>query len=174
MGNWIIKFLGTAILIHGLLIWTGPEIVMRKLDRDLEEAKIFVSECGERWVDGIFYINPSCLSNKQSARKPNPDFLYFLIPYDLSNGDLFVSTPVPLNDRYWSIHAHNRNTDAFYRITNTEIHSFRTAIARRERGIDPKDPFSDFWLYCFSLETIFQNTVAVPYNNYRDLPLAVP
>ena len=29
MGNWIIKFLGTAILIHGLLIWTGPEIVMR-------------------------------------------------------------------------------------------------------------------------------------------------
>jgi len=41
MGNWIIKFLGTAILIHGLLIWTGPEIVMRKLDRDLEAAKIF-------------------------------------------------------------------------------------------------------------------------------------
>ena len=74
MGNWIIKFLGTAILIHGLLIWTGPEIVMRKLDRDLEAAKIFESECGERWVDGIFYINPSCLSNKQSARKPNPDF----------------------------------------------------------------------------------------------------
>tara|TARA_B110001454_G_scaffold36310_1_gene35831 strand:- start:196 stop:735 length:540 start_codon:yes stop_codon:yes gene_type:complete len=125
MGNWIIKFLGTAILIHGLLIWIGPEIVMRKLDRDLEAAKIFESECGERWVDGIFYINPSCLSNKQSARKPNPDFLYFLIPYDLSNGDLFVSTSVPPNDRYWSIHAHNRNTDAFYRITNTEINGER-------------------------------------------------
>ena len=70
-------------------------------------------------------LNPSSLSNKQSARKPNPDFLYFLIPYDLSNGDLFVSTPVPPNDRYWSIHAHNRNTDAFYRITNTEINGER-------------------------------------------------
>ncbi len=32
-----------------------------------------------------------------------------------------VSMPVPSNDRYWSIHAHNRNTDAFYKITNTQI-----------------------------------------------------
>ena len=48
------KHSSSAILIHGLLIWTGPEIVMRKLDRDLEAAKIFESECGERWVDGIF------------------------------------------------------------------------------------------------------------------------
>jgi uncharacterized membrane protein len=32
---------------------------------------------------------------------------------------------VPPNDRYWSIHAHNRNTDAFYRITNTEINGER-------------------------------------------------
>ena len=42
-------------------------------------------------------------------------------PYDLSKGNLQISTPVPSNDRYWSIHAHNRNTDAFYKITNTEI-----------------------------------------------------
>ena len=121
MGKWITKLLGTAILTHGFLIWIGPEIVMRKLDRDLEAAKTYVEECGERWKNGVFYINPSCLSNKSSARKPNPDFLYYLIPYDLSNGDLYVSTPVPSDDRYWSIHAHNRNTDAFYRISNTEI-----------------------------------------------------
>jgi uncharacterized membrane protein len=125
MANWILKFLGTTLLTHGLLIWAGPEIVMRKLDSDLEAAKVFSSECGERWVDGVFYINPSCLSNKQSARKPNPDFLYFFIPYDLSQGDLFVSTPVPPDDRYWSIHTHNRNTDAFYKISNTEIEGDR-------------------------------------------------
>lgn len=125
MGNWMIKFLGTAIVVHGLLIWAGPEIVMRKLDKDLEAAKLFESECGERWVDGIVYANPICMSETQSARKPNPDFLYFLIPYDLSKGDLYVSTPVPPNDRYWSIHAHNRNTDAFYRISNTEIETDR-------------------------------------------------
>ena len=86
MGKWITKLLGTAILTHGFLIWIGPEIVMRKLDRDLEAAKMYVEECGERWKNGVFYINPSCLSNKSSARKPNPDFLYYLIPYDFEFG----------------------------------------------------------------------------------------
>ncbi|MBT3676985.1 MAG: DUF1254 domain-containing protein [Candidatus Marinimicrobia bacterium] len=92
-------------------MWVGLEIVVRKLDRDLEAAKTYVEECGERWKNGVFYINPSCLSNKFFAHKPNPDFLYYLIPYDLSNGDLYISTPVPSDDRYWLIHAHNRNTD---------------------------------------------------------------
>ncbi|MBC8346473.1 MAG: DUF1254 domain-containing protein [Candidatus Marinimicrobia bacterium] len=125
MGKWILKLFGAAISTHVLLISIGPEIVMRKLDRDIEASKTYIERCGDRWVDGIVYTNPDCMSNKQSARKPNPDFLYFLIPYNLSNGDLYVSTPVPPDDRYWSIHAHNRNTDAFYRITNTEINNDR-------------------------------------------------
>ena len=125
MKNCLYKVLISTVMTHAFLVWIGPEIVMRKLDRDLESAKIFRSECGERWVDGIVYTNPICMSETQSARKPNPDFLYYLIPYDLSKGDLYVSTPVPPDDRYWSIHAHNRNTDAYYRISNTEIESGR-------------------------------------------------
>jgi len=125
MTKCIAKVVISAIIIHALLLWVGPEIVMRKLDSDLEAAKTFVEECGERWVDGVVYTNPVCMTETASARKPNPDFLYFIIPYDLSNGDLYVSTPVPENERYWSIHAHNRNTDAYYRITNTEIESDR-------------------------------------------------
>ncbi len=125
MTKFIAKVVISAIMIHALLLWVGPEIVMRKLDSDLEAAKTFVEECGERWVDGVVYANPICMNETASSRKPNPDFLYFLIPYDLKNGDLFVSTPVPENNRYWSIHAHNRNTDAYYRITNTEIESDR-------------------------------------------------
>ncbi len=125
MVKWFLKLLATAIILHSLLLWLGPELVMRKLDRDLEAAKTYIEECGERWVHGVVYVNPICMTEKQSARKPNPDFLYFLIPYDLSQGDLYISTPVPENDRYWSIHAHNRNTDAFFRITNTEIEEDR-------------------------------------------------
>ena len=122
MKNLIVTFVLSFILSHGLFLWIGPRLVMLKLDKDLEESRInFREECGQRWVDGIIYSDPICIGDAASARKPNPDFIYTIIPYDLNNGDLYISAPVPNNDRYWSIHAHNRNTDAFYKITNTEI-----------------------------------------------------
>ena len=122
MLNWIIKFITAAVLSHAFFLWVGPHIVMFKLDKDLKRAQTeYRPECGERWVEGVIYSNPDCLSDVASSRKPNPDFIYTLIPYDLKKGNLLVSAPVPSDDRYWSIHAHNRNTDAFYKITNTEI-----------------------------------------------------
>ena len=83
-------------------------------------------------MNGIIYPDPICIGDAASSRKPNPDFIYTIIPYDLSKGNLQVSTPVPSNDRYWSIHAHNRNTDAFYKITNTEIEkdSFQFIVSK--------------------------------------------
>ena len=122
MKNLIIKFILSFIISQSFFLWMGPRLVMLRLDKDLEAARInYREECGHRWVDGIIYSNPICIGDAASSRKPNPDFIYTIIPYDLRKGDLYVSMPVPSNDRYWSIHAHNRNTDVFYKITNTEI-----------------------------------------------------
>ena len=122
MKNLITKFILSFIISQSFFLWIGPRLVMSKLDKDLEESRInFREECGQRWVDGVIYSDPICIGDAASSRKPNPDFIYTIIPYDLRKGDLYVSMPVPSNDRYWSIHAHNRNTDAFYRISNTEI-----------------------------------------------------
>ena len=142
MQNWIFKSTLAAVLSHGFFLWIGPYIVMTKLDKDLERARTeYLPECGERWVEGIVYSNPACLSDVASSRKPNPDFIYTLIPYDLKEGNLHVTTPVPSDDRYWSIHAHNRNTDAFYKITNTEIDGDRFEfLVTRDRNIKTKLP----------------------------------
>ena len=122
MNNLIIKFILSFIISQSFFLWIGPRLVMSKLDKDLKESRInFREECGQRWVDGVIYSDPICIGDAASSRKPNPDFIYTIIPYDLKKGNLQVSTPVPPNDRYWSIHAHNRNTDAFYKITNTQI-----------------------------------------------------
>ena len=140
MLNWIIKFITAAVLSHAFFLWVGPHIVMSKLDKGLKRAQTeFRPECGERWVEGVFYVNPDCLS--ESARKPNPDFIYTLIPYDLKKGNLIVSAPVPSDDRYWSIHAHNRNTDAYYKITNTEIDGdYFKFLVTRDRNLNPELP----------------------------------
>ena len=137
MLNWIIKFITAAVLSHAFFLWVGPHIVMSKLDKGLKRAQTeYRPECGERWVEGVIYSNPDCLSNVASSRKPNPDFIYTLIPYDLKKGNLLVSAPVPSDDRYWSIHAHNRNTDAFYKITNTEIDGNRFKfLVTRDRNL---------------------------------------
>ena len=137
MLNWIIKFITAAVLSHAFFLWVGPHIVMSKLDKGLKRAQTeYRPECGERWVEGVIYSNPDCLSDVASSRKPNPDFIYTLIPYDLNKGNLLVSAPVPSDDRYWSIHAHNRNTDAFYKITNTEIDGDRFKfLVTRDRNL---------------------------------------
>ena len=137
MLDWIIKFITAAVLSHAFFLWVGPHIVMSKLDKGLKRAQTeYRPECGERWVEGVIYSNPDCLSDVASSRRPNPDFIYTLIPYDLKKGNLLVSAPVPSDDRYWSIHAHNRNTDAFYKITNTEIDGDRFKfLVTRDRNL---------------------------------------
>ena len=137
MLNWIIKFITAAVLSHAFFLWVGPHIVMSKLDKGLKRAQTeYRPECGERRVEGVIYSNPDCLSDVASSRRPNPDFIYTLIPYDLKKGNLLVSAPVPSDDRYWSIHAHNRNTDAFYKITNTEIDGNRFKfLVTRDRNL---------------------------------------
>ena len=137
MLNWIIKFITAAVLSHAFFLWVGPHIVMSKLDKGLKRAQTeYRPECGERWVEGVIYSNPDCLSDVASSRRPNPDFIYTLIRYHLKKGNLLVSAPVPSDDRYWSIHAHNRNTDAFYKITNTEIDGDRFKfLVTRDRNL---------------------------------------
>ena len=56
---------------------------------------------------------------------PNYDFIYTMCRYDLSNGDLYVSMPVPEDERYWVVHVHNNNTNVAFKINNLEIESDR-------------------------------------------------
>ena len=103
MINWVLKFIISLVLSQSFFLWIGPRLVMAKLDKDLHESRInFREECGKRWVDGIIYPDPICIGDAASSRKPNPDFIYTIIPYD------------------------------FYKITNTEIEkdSFQFIISK--------------------------------------------
>ena len=85
MINWVLKFIISLVLSRSFFLWIGPRLVMAKLDKDLHESRInFREECGKRWVDGIIYPDPICIGDAASSRKPNPDFIYTIIPYDLS------------------------------------------------------------------------------------------
>tara|TARA_B100001109_G_scaffold170997_1_gene139673 strand:- start:225 stop:539 length:315 start_codon:yes stop_codon:yes gene_type:complete len=51
--------------------------------------------------------------------------MYTMCRYDLANGDLFVSMPVPEDERYWVVHVHNNNTTVEFKINNLQIENER-------------------------------------------------
>ena len=124
MKNSLIKISIVAIVTHLLLIFFGPYIVMNQLDRNIADAIANPFEGCEDTYDGIVgNLDQVCISRRSAARMPNYDFIYTMCRYDLSNGDLYVSMPVPEDERYWVVHVHNNNTNVAFKINNLDIAS---------------------------------------------------
>ena len=124
MKNSLIKISIIAIATHLLLIFFGPYIVMNQLDRNIADAIANPIEGCEDTYDGIVgNLDQVCISKRSAARMPNYDFIYTMCRYDLSNGDLYVSMPVPEDERYWVVHVHNNNTNVAFKINNLDIAS---------------------------------------------------
>ena len=99
---------------------------MNQLDRNIADAIANPFEGCEDTYDGIVgNLDQVCISRRSAARMPNYDFIYTMCRYDLSNGDLYVSMPVPEDERYWVVHVHNNNTNVAFKINNLEIESDR-------------------------------------------------
>ena len=126
MKNSYSKILLIALLTHLLLIFFGPYIVMNQLDRNIADAIANPYEGCEDTYDGIVgNLDQVCISRRSAARMPNYDFIYTMCRYDLSSGNLYVSMPVPEDDRYWVVHVHNNNTNVVFKINNLEIDTDR-------------------------------------------------
>ena len=96
MKSWTIKISIVALITHIFLIFMGPYIVMNQLDRNIADAIENPFDGCEDTYDGIIgYLDQVCISKRSSTRMPNYDFMYTMCRYDLANGDLFVSMPVP-------------------------------------------------------------------------------
>ena len=126
MKSSILKISIVAIATHLVLIFMGPYIVMNQLDRNIADAKANPYEGCEDTYDGIVgNLDQVCISRRSAARMPNYDFIYTMCRYDLSEGDLYVSMPVPEDERYWVVHVHNNNTNVAFKINNLEIETDR-------------------------------------------------
>ena len=124
MKNSLIQISIIASATHLLLIFFGPYIVMNQLDRSIADAIANPFEGCEDTYDGIVgNLDQVCISKRSAARMPNYDFIYTMCRYDLSNGDLYVSMPVPEDERYWVVHVHNNNTNVAFKINNLAIAS---------------------------------------------------
>lgn len=111
--RWIIAILLLGWLGQYPLAMLVPQLIMERLH----------SKIGER--GGYNQLNLASRPD-ETARwvvRPSPDLLYGSCVYDLAQGPVVISGPVP--ERYWSMQFYQMNTDNFAGISNQREQHFR-------------------------------------------------
>ena len=121
-----------AILLCG---WLGqyavamlvPHIVMERL----------YNRIGNTTDYNQLYVNPRPDHTFRNVVRPSPDLIYAFCVYNLEQGPLQISAPVP--ERYWSMQFYQMNTDNFAGINNQREQRFRVGTEVSVTLIGPND-----------------------------------
>ena len=124
MKKWILPSF-VFILITGVAyvftLWMAPRAVLAVL-----KSK------GKTPLNSFFYADQ--LSGKERRVKlPNPDFLYSLAGYDLSNGPLKISGEMP-DTSYYSLAIYEDNTRNFFILNDTQVPNNKFEIILTKKG----------------------------------------
>jgi uncharacterized membrane protein len=65
------------------------------------------------------YSPPRPNAESRGVPRPSPDLLYSLCPYDLGQGQVRVTAPVP-TETYWSVAIYSDNTDNFFVVNDRQ------------------------------------------------------
>ena len=104
--RWIAAILVCGWLGQYALAMLVPHLVMERLYQKIAEA----SEPNQ------LNLTPRPDENSRWVVRPSPDLLYASCLYNLEQGPVLISAPVP--ERYWSMQFYQMNTGNFAGITN--------------------------------------------------------
>ena len=111
--RWTAAILFFGWLGHYPLAMLVPSLVMERLYNKL----------GERAGYNQLNVTPRPDENSRWVVRPSPDLLYASCLYNLEQGPVVISAPVP--ERYWSMQFYQMNTDNFAGISNQREQRFR-------------------------------------------------
>ena len=111
--RWIAAILVCGWLGQYALAMLVPHLVMERLYQKIAEA----SEPNK------LNLTPRPDENSRWVVRPSPDLLYASCLYNLEQGPVLISAPVP--ERYWSMQFYQMNTDNFAGISNQREQRFR-------------------------------------------------
>lgn len=107
---WSAAILTLAVIIHIIGIFAVPNVIMGTL----------ISRAGDvGGVNTIAHGKRADATSRQIVR-PSPDLVYSMCVFDLSEGPLALSAPVPA-DTYWSLSAFDDNTNNFFVVNDRQI-----------------------------------------------------
>ncbi len=129
MKKWIqsiTTILVLSAIIHVLVVMVIPSFVMAIALRRIEQTALKevkqadIDQKAFRVVNTIVHA-PRRTAETREVVAPNPDLLFSVILYDVSERPLFIEAVVP--DTYWSISFYGSNTDNFYVKNEQQVHA---------------------------------------------------
>jgi uncharacterized membrane protein len=98
-----------GIAAHFVTLYLTPYTVM---------SVVTSSAAGQVGWNSAF-LPPRSSAQSRGVPRPSPDLLYSLCAYDLSQGQLHVTAPVP-TETYWSVAIYADNTDNFFVVNDRQ------------------------------------------------------
>ena len=126
--SWL-RWIAVVLLIGWLgqypMAMLVPNLVMERLYRAIGESTNY----------NQIRLNPRPDEHSQAVVRPSPDLLYASCVYNLEQGPVVISAPVP--ERYWSMQFYQMNTNNFAGITNQRDQRFRVGTTVEVTLIGP-------------------------------------
>ena len=98
-----------VIVFYYGTLWAIPFLIQKKV----------LASTGIR-INSIKYSDKPTPENNRVVPLPNPDFLYSLIGYDVTDSILKITGPIP-DSTYWSISTYQGNTTNYFVLNNRQI-----------------------------------------------------
>lgn len=126
---WIAGTLVLALMFHLAAVLSFPHVVM-----DLVHQGISKQAGGAN----IMVYPPRPDASSRGVVRPSPDILYSSCAFDLTQGPVKISSPVP--ESYWSISLYASNTDNFFTVNDSQTRGGSAAVILQTEDQNPPAP----------------------------------
>lgn len=128
-----------ACLFHMGFVLAVPSVVLRAAVKKIEEttrkraARLGIDPSTVRTVNRLL-PGPRRTAQTREVVAPNPDMLFSVVLYDVSERPLYIEAPVP--DSYLSISCYADNTDNFFVINDRSVETPVIKLILVGEGLD--------------------------------------
>jgi uncharacterized membrane protein len=112
--SWIVAALAIAVAVHVASVWYLPHFIMHQA----------MAQMGT--VNAIHH-QPRVTADSRGVVRPSPDLLYSACPFDLTNGPLLVTAPVP-QGTYWSVSVFDADTNNIFALNDRQVRTGRVML----------------------------------------------
>ena len=126
-----LTLLVTAILVHLLVVWATPRLIMNRLmDGPAAQAMNMRNQAA---------FPPAVDATARRVVMPSPDLLYSVCVFDVSAGPVRVRANPGLPS-YWSIALYAANSDNFFVLNDRQAGAAPVDLWLVSEGPNPRDP----------------------------------
>jgi uncharacterized membrane protein len=129
MKKWILwTALGTlaaAVIVHMATLNVIPKVIM-----NVAMSKFSVNELQK---------GTKTTAEVRQVVRPCPDLVYSIVCYNVSNGPLLLTAPVPA-DTYWSVSLYDQDSDNYFVINDRQVKSNPYSLLLVRQGTKYENP----------------------------------